>query len=298
MILVVGATGYLGSEICRRLRANGETVRGLVRPGAKRENEIKAMGVEISHGDLKDPASVERACRGVGTIICTATSIITHRPGESLEKVDRDGLLALVQKAKPAGVEKFVFISVSPNIAASFPFIRHKRLIEKAVKASGMIWTILQPSAFMEIAFSPIAGWKLAKGKVRVAGPGTAPASYISLHDVAEFAVIATWNPALENRSIPLGGPEALSAMDAVRVFEKALEKPLKVSHAPAPVLKVMKVATRPFNPYLSSILGLVTSGLSGDSVDMTETLVEFPMKLTTVREVAEKQKAEAGVNP
>ena len=50
MILVVGATGALGSEICRRLRSRNLPVRGLVRPGSAREAELRSLGVEISSG--------------------------------------------------------------------------------------------------------------------------------------------------------------------------------------------------------------------------------------------------------
>ena len=68
----------------------------------------------------------------------------------------------------------------------------------------------------MEIMFAPIAGWDVAKGKVRVVGAGEIPGTVISLHDVAEFVVLATELPEMKNRALPLGGPDAITAMDAV----------------------------------------------------------------------------------
>ena len=120
------------------------------------------MGVEISHGDLKDPASVEQACQGVSSVISTATCIMSRRPGDTFEKVDRDGQLGLVKLAKKTGVRHFVFISVSPaatesqkQLFAKFKFVRYKRQVEAAIHESGMTWTVLQPGPFSEIMFSP-----------------------------------------------------------------------------------------------------------------------------------------------
>ena len=75
MILVVGATGLLGSDICRRLRARNLRARGLVRAGSGGEAGLRAIGVEISTGDLRVRGDVETACRGVDAVITTATAM-------------------------------------------------------------------------------------------------------------------------------------------------------------------------------------------------------------------------------
>jgi uncharacterized protein YbjT (DUF2867 family) len=294
MKLVVGATGFLGSEICKRLRANGETVRAFVRPGAKREQELVDLGVEIAHGDLKDPPSVEAACQGARSIISTATCIMSRRSGDSLETVDRDGLLNLIDTAKRAGVKYFQFMSGTPNFRPSSPFGRYKREVEHAARNSGMAWNVLQPGAFMETAFSPMAGWNLKEGRIRIAGPGTTLASFISLYDVAEFSVAVDRDLSLHDRDLPLGGPEALSTVDAIKVFEQALGRPLKVSHVPIVALKTMKVLVQPFNPYLSSILDLMTWN-KDDVIDMTETAKLIPNKLTSIEDHAKRAVAPLG---
>ncbi|MFB3133461.1 MAG: SDR family oxidoreductase, partial [Rhodothermales bacterium] len=151
---------------------------------------------------------------------------------------------------------------------------------------SGMTWTVLQPGGFMEITFSQIAGWDMEKGKVRVVGSGRTPRAVISLYDVAEFAVTATHRPEMRDRSIPLGGPEALTVMDAVKVFEEATGQKLKVAHVPVAVLKIASVVLRPFNPPLSTILTFASSERP-DVIDMAPVLSEFPVKLTSLREFA-----------
>ena len=71
MILVVGATGLVGSEVCHRLMRRGETVRALVRMTSSKEKveALQSYGVELCVGDLKDPQSIAAACRGVNAVI-------------------------------------------------------------------------------------------------------------------------------------------------------------------------------------------------------------------------------------
>ena len=108
MILVVGSTGVLGSEICRRLTASGKSVRGLVRSSSAPEkvDRLKAMGVETVLGDLRDPSSLAAACQGVDTVITTATTTISMQPGDSIPVTDQQGQLDLVNAARQAGVRR------------------------------------------------------------------------------------------------------------------------------------------------------------------------------------------------
>lgn len=64
MNLIAGATGMVGSEICRLLKAQGKPVRALVRKSSAPEKvaALRALGAEIVVGDLKDPASLAAAC--------------------------------------------------------------------------------------------------------------------------------------------------------------------------------------------------------------------------------------------
>ena len=107
MNLVVGATGMLGSEVCRRLTAAGKPVRALVRATsdqAKVEG-LKGFGVEIVQGDLRDPASLAAACRGVTAVICTASSMpFSYKPGENdIQSADTMGVIGLIDAAQAPG---------------------------------------------------------------------------------------------------------------------------------------------------------------------------------------------------
>src|SRR5512146_3188966 len=118
MILVVGSTGILGSEICRRLVEAGKPVRGLVRStsGEDKVSRLKAMGVETVLGDLRDPASLARACQGMDTVITTATTTLSMQPGDSIPVTDQQGQIDLVKAAQEAGVKRFVMVSIPLGI--------------------------------------------------------------------------------------------------------------------------------------------------------------------------------------
>jgi uncharacterized protein YbjT (DUF2867 family) len=107
MILVVGATGTLGEEICQRLRARRQPVRALVRQAANpaRLNALRAAGVDLRWGDLKDADSLREACYGAQVVISTASSTLSRQGGDSIETVDRQGQLSLIAAARAAGVE-------------------------------------------------------------------------------------------------------------------------------------------------------------------------------------------------
>ena len=89
MILVAGASGLLGREICRALADRGERVRALVRSSSPGKSEVAALGAEIAEGDLRDPAGLPAICRGVETVLTTANGQNRRVPGDSLTATDR-----------------------------------------------------------------------------------------------------------------------------------------------------------------------------------------------------------------
>jgi NADH dehydrogenase len=134
-VLVVGSTGFLGMEICRQLVDAGKNVKALVRPTSDpaKVKTLQQMGVETSEGDLKNAASIKKAIAGVDSVISTASSTLSRQEGDSIETVDNDGELNLVQAAIDGGVNQFIFISFCP-MSQQFPLQTAKRNVEKAIK--------------------------------------------------------------------------------------------------------------------------------------------------------------------
>ncbi len=290
MNLVVGATGMLGLEICRRLRARGQPTRAFVRSGSPKESLLKDLGAEIVYGDLKDTASLESACHGTSVVVTTANSILSRRSGDTLETVDRDGSLALIRAAHAAGVGHFVYVSVSPRLPTTNPFVRYKREVEHALRSSGMKWTILQPGGFMETQAGPVMGWDLQRGRARLIGSGRVPICHIAIADVAAFAVASVDNPIALNRNLHLTGPEPLTGFGAVEIAERVTGLRFKVQRVPIAALRVVRLVLRPFNPIVASLLAIGIAAEQGEGTDIDPLLREFGVVPTTFEQYVRLQ--------
>ncbi len=289
MILIVGATGFLGSEICRRLAQQGQPVRALVRTSsdpAKKE-ALQSLGIELIEGDLKDAGSLTAACQGVSAVISTASVTISRQAGDSIQAVDLEGQLNLIKAAKAAQVSRFIYVSYSGNIDVDCPLKTAKRTVEQALQESDLTYTILRPSSFMEVWLSPIVGFDAANASVTVYGAGERKISWISLFDVAQFAVESLTNPAAQNAVLELGGPDALSPLEVIKIFEAASGKTFAVQHVPAEALQAQLAAAT--DPIQQSFAALMLAVTQGDEIDMRATLEQFPLRLTSVAEFAKR---------
>ncbi len=281
--LVVGATGLVGSETCEQLKAAGHEVRALVRPtsGTARRASLSALGAELVEGDLKDVASLAHACTGAQTVISTASSTLSRQAGDSIETVDHQGQLALVEAARQARVDRFVFVSFRENPRIQYPLTVAKRAVERALMASGMAYTILHPSNFMEVWLTPALGFDALGGKVRVYGDGTRPISWISYRDVARAAAAAVTDDTLRDMTVELGGPQALSPLEVVRMFEAAGAGEIAIERVPEDLLEAqMKAADDPLQKSLS---GLMLQYAAGDVIDAASSSRLFPFEMTSV---------------
>jgi uncharacterized protein YbjT (DUF2867 family) len=290
MNLVVGATGVLGSEICQRLTADGKPVRALVRHTAEQSKlaHLQQMGVALAYGDLKDRASLDAACQGATNVITTATTTLSRQPNDSIEATDRDGQLNLVEAAQAAGVRHFVYTSYSGNVDSGddpCPLTRAKRTVEQRVQASSMAYTILRPSYFMEVWLSPLIGFDFPNAQAMIYGAGDNKIAWIGRSNVADFAVQSLDHPAARNAVLELGGPQTLSPLEVVAIFEAVGGHPFSVTHVPVEALQAQRAAAT--DSLQKSFAGLMLSYAAGDSIDMRETLKTFPVPLQSVKDYA-----------
>ena len=288
MILVVGATGLLGSEICGQLAARGKRVRALTRATSDpaKTDRLRALGAEVVPGDLRDADSLRAACRGVSSIITTASALpFAYQPGANSPQItDRDGYLSLIAAARDAGVQRFVYTSFPP-VAIPFPLQDAKRAVEASLRSSGLTYTILQPTFFSEVWLSPGLGFDYPNRKATIYGDGTSTISWISYRDVAQLAVAALANPVALDATLELGGPEALSPLEAVGIFERIGGQPFEVAHVPVEALQGQLAAAS--DPMQQSFSGLMLAYARGKAIDMRETLKALPVRLTSVEEYA-----------
>jgi NADH dehydrogenase len=285
MVLVVGATGLLGGEVCRLLVSAGRPVRAFVRTTSNPDKVagLERLGVGIVRGDLKDPSSLGAACQGVRAVISTASSTLSRQEGDSIESVDQNGQLNLVEAAERAGVGHFVLVSF-PETPVEFPLQSAKRAVEGRLRLGAMTHTILQPTFFSEVWLSPALGFDPGNGKAQIYGAGDKPISWISLLDVARFAVTALDNPNAANATIKLGGPDALSPLDVVRLAEESSGRTIDVQHVPVDALRGQHGSAT--DSLQRSFAGLMLYYASGDVIDMSDALRTFPgQRLRSVRE-------------
>jgi NADH dehydrogenase len=292
MILVVGATGLLGSEICLRLREAGRPVRALVRSGTSRERlqVLESAGVQRINGDLKDPASVREACRGATAVITTASSTLSRQEGDSIETVDRAGHLDLIEAARQAGAGRFVYTSVPQELRYDCPLMRAKREIERALAGSGLEYTVLQANYFMEVWLSPALGFDYPNGRATIYGNGDQPLAWVSYRDVAGFAVDALESDHARNKALVVGGVENLTPNEVVRIFEAAAGMPFDVTHVPVQTLENQYAAAA--DPLQKSFGALMLGYVRGCPMDMSETLRILPRTLASVRDYASRSVA------
>ncbi|HEX6251026.1 MAG TPA: NmrA family NAD(P)-binding protein [Gemmatimonadaceae bacterium] len=290
MILIAGATGVLGSEIARRLRDRGQRVRALVRSASGTDTvaTLEKMGVEIVRGDLNDRASLDAACRGVERVVSTVTAITKAQPGESLQSIDRDGNIRLIDAAAAAGVEQFVFVSFDTTGIPDAPLSAAKRDVEEHLKRTGLNHTILHPSLFMESWLGPMLFADPIAGTARIYGPGRQAIGYVSVADVAEVAVQVVTAPITESRTILFGGPEQITQREAVAIFSKAFGKELEIVEMPTDGLRAQwQSADDPFQKSFASLMFGIAEGWGAAPPPDP---AEFPMRMTTVAEFAARQ--------
>ena len=288
MYLVVGATGAVGHAVALELSKRGERVRALTRRSDDdaKVAALRAAGVEIAPGDLKDASSVAAACRGARVVVSTASATVSRGSGDSIDTVDRLGQMALVDAAREAGVQRFVFVSFSGNIELDFPLRHSKRQVEARVRGSGMEYTILRPSMFMEVWLSPAVGFDAAAGRARIYGSGRNAISWISLRDVVRYTVAAALgHEAARNAVVELGGPRPVPPLDVVRTFEQATGRTFEVEHVPEEALRAqLETAT---DPIQKTFAGLMLAYAEGDVIPMDDTARRFGISPMSVEEFA-----------
>ncbi len=290
MILVAGSTGRVGRQICRNLLGRGNAIRALVRPGSDEAvvRDLRARGAELAVGDVRSRASLRLACRYVRAVISTVSSTFSSEVGNSIDTVDYQGQLNLIDAATKAGVGRFIFLSFNhQRMPLPSPLAEAKSAAEQRIMASGMEYTIVRASFFMDVWLSEALGFDPQRGTAMIYGAGENAISWIAASDVAAFVVATVDNPAARNQLIELGGPEALSPLEVVRVFEETGGGKLEVEHVSTGAIRAQR--ERDADPMQQSFDSLMLAYAAGDVIDNAHAMRVCPMPLKSVRQYAEE---------
>jgi uncharacterized protein YbjT (DUF2867 family) len=236
VLLLTGATGLVGSHLLARLVASGRPVRCLVRD--PRRLGADRVRVQIALGDLADPPSFCNALRGVDTVVHLAAAI-RDQPRGSIEELNAVATWRMVQAARKAGVQRFVFFSAqSASAHDRTRFMRAKALAERAVAESGVPHTIFAPS----IVYAPgdvfltLLERMALLPVVPISGSGRALFQPIWAQDVADCVLAALERPKGPER-YELSGPETLSYDAIVELVLRAAGRPRPLVHVPLGVV-------------------------------------------------------------
>ncbi len=243
-IIVVGATGTLGRQIVRCALDEGHQVRCLVR-SKRKATFLQEWGAQLWGGDLCDAQTLPSALEGMEAIIDAASARATD--SMSIRQVDWQGKVNLIQTAQTMGISRYIFFSIlNAEAFPDVPLMEIKRCTETFLAESGLNYTILRPSGFMQGLISQYAVPILDNQPVWIAGEST-PIAYMDTIDVAKFAVKALEIPETQQQTYPVVGPKAWTAEEIIRLCEKLAGQESKISRVPFGILRVLRRVTQWF---------------------------------------------------
>ena len=218
MILVTGPTGKVGQALIDALLAKGAAFKALARSDASAK-ALEAKGVAVVRGDL---ANLAPALKGIDTLFLLSSSAdpyVAEAPA--------------VAAAKAAGVKKVVKLSAyGAQADAANPFFRGHARVERLLEESGLAWTSLRPSFFMQnwVVYNAQA---IKAGQHVYANAGTGKMGSIDVRDIADVAVAALTEGGHDGRIYDLSGPESNSQAEVAAKLSKVLGR--DVAYVPVP---------------------------------------------------------------
>jgi uncharacterized protein YbjT (DUF2867 family) len=295
VILVTGATGFVGPKIVRALREQEQPVRSLVRrPGDRSATTLASWGSELVQGDMRDAGSLRRAVEGAEVVV----HLVAIRQGsnEDFRRVMEQGTRDLVEAAKYAGVRRFVLMSAlgtSEETKDLVPYYRSKWEMEQAVTGSGLEHVIFRPS----FVFARDGGiLPTFRRLARVApvtpiiGSGRQRIQPIWLDDVGTYFAEGVDRPEAANRTFELGGPDAVTWNEFWQRLKRALGQRRPSVHVPMGLMRLNALVTERLPGNIPLTRDLLTMLEHGDNVVSNDEAVQtFGLPLVPLDEQLRK---------
>ena len=290
MILITGATGYIGRHLVSRLVDQGP--RCLVRNISRAASILPADKVELVEGDTTQPASLEAAVQGVDTIVHAAFITADQKPsaGNSYEKTNVQGTSNLIKAAKNAGVKRIIEISglgTKPDKPGSY--MQGRYLAERMLKDSGLGWTIIQPSVLFGKNAPFIKGLSdliSTAPVVPLIGGGKVLFQPIYVEDVVTVIIKTLEDPVrTTNKTYTIGGPAYYSFTQVIDELLHTMHKTRIKAPAPMPLVGVgaaVMEAVLPKPPLTRAAMTLFSFNNTTDLNSVERDFGFKPMSFTT----------------
>jgi len=236
-LLVIGGTGTLGRQIVLQALTKGYQVRCLVR-NFRKASFLKEWGAELVYGDLTRPETIPPCLNGITAIIDASTSRANEL--ESLKKVDWEGKLCLIEAAKIANIQRFIFFSAQ-NVEQfdNIPLMKVKNGIEIKLKESSIPFTIFRLSGFYQGLIEQYAIPILENLPIWVTNENTY-ISYMDTQDIAKFCLRSLQIPQTKNQTFLLSGSKGWVSSEIIKLCEQLAGQKAKVQRVPLFILKLV----------------------------------------------------------
>lgn len=251
MILVTGASGFVGRHVVAALRAAGHVVRGLVRR-PETAARLARRGLEPWLGEITDEAALRGAVEGVATVVHTV-AIIRERGAQTFGAVNYQGTVRLLDAAARAGVRRFVHLSaLGADAGSPYAYLRSKGLGEQAVMAADLGWTILRPSIIFgpgDEFFGTLAELSRLSPIVPIVGDGRTRFQPIAVDDVVACILAALGDDAHARRRYDLAGADVLTYEGLVDLLLATLGRPRLRLRVPVALMRPVAAAMERLMP-------------------------------------------------
>ena len=233
-LLIVGGTGTLGRQIVLQALTKGYQVRCLVR-NFRKAAFLKEWGVELVYGDLTRPETIPPCLKGITAIVDASTSRANEL--ESLKKVDWDGKLYLIEAAKAANIQRFIFFSAqNAEQFDNIPLMKVKTGIEAKLKQSNIPYTIFRLTGFYQGLIEQYAIPILENLPIWVTNENSY-ISYMDTQDIAKFCLRSLQIPKTANQTFFLSGSRGWVSSEIINLCEQLAGQEAKVQKVPLFVL-------------------------------------------------------------
>ncbi len=212
-VLLVGASGRFAHYVLPALKSRGATVRALVTSEDKRQEAISQGADEVVVGNLTDEQSLKKAADGTEGVFHINPVFASH---------EAELGIAMVKAASAVGVKKITFSSVIHPSISRMTNHSEKRPVEEAIYESGLIFTVLQPTMFMQTL---LENWKevTEQGTLSLPYPNDKRVSYVDYRDVAEAAAIALTGDKLDYGTFELCSPGMVDRTEIAQMMSEVL---------------------------------------------------------------------------
>jgi uncharacterized protein YbjT (DUF2867 family) len=236
-LLIIGGTGTLGRQIVLQALTKGYQVRCLVR-NFRKASFLKAWGVELVYGDLSRPETIPPCLKGITAVIDASTSRADEL--DSLKKVDWEGKLCLIEAAKAANIQRFIFFSAQ-NVEQfdNIPLMKVKNGIEIKLKQCGIPYTIFRLTGFYQGLIEQYAIPILENLPIWVTNENTY-ISYMDTQDIAKFCLRSLQIPQTANQTFFLSGARGWVSSEIINLCEQLAGQKAKIQRVPVFLLKLV----------------------------------------------------------